>query len=136
MIVQQKPQITANEHAAWSIVISFALIAVYLLGAFQSSTIHHFVHSEASELHSQQNESDACHQAIYHDSKQGCGHKLHISSSEKCSMCHLVFHSEHVLPHNIFTLVDAGYDTGIPSLCSLTLDDDAVSLPARAPPVA
>jgi hypothetical protein len=134
MTSRAKHKTTSVEHSSWSMVVSFALIVVYLVGAFQTSTVHNLVHGEAAELHSKTNELDACHKAIYHDSKQECGHKLHISSSDKCSMCHLAIHSEHVLPQNLFTLSDADYKVSIPSLYSFIIDGAASDLSARAPP--
>lgn len=123
-------------HAPWAAVVAFALIVVYLVGAFQQSTVHHFVHGDSAELHSEQNERDACHLAIYHHSDADCGHKLHLSSSDKCSMCHLVFHVDQVLPENVFTLVSDGDDVAVASLYSFVVDANVSTVSARAPPIA
>lgn len=125
-----------TDRRTWSALLSFALIAVYLADAFQNSTVHEFVHGESIELHSEKNEQDACHQAIYHHSNEECGHKLHISSSDKCSMCHLVFHSEQVLPVNGFKLAERGCDLVRPSFYTLVIDAETSNLSARAPPIA
>lgn len=133
---QQQHSVTLTDHSRWSAVISFALIGVYLLGAFQSSTVHEFVHGDTTELHSAQNEQDACHQAIYHHADEECGHKLHISSSDKCSMCHLVIHSEQILPQNIFASLADRSEARCSIYNSIAPDVEALNLSARAPPIA
>ena len=122
-------------HSMWSACLTFALVIVYLLGAFQSTSIHHFVHGESVELHSETNELDACHQAIYHHSQE-CGHKLHLSKSEQCSLCHLVFHSESFLPENSFSLGSDNRVVVVSSCYSFIVDGTVSNLSARAPPLA
>jgi hypothetical protein len=133
---QQLHTTTITDRSRWSAVVSFALIAIYLLGAFQNSTVHEFVHSDSTELHSVQNEQDACHQAIYHHANEECGHKLHISSSDKCSLCHLVLHSEQDLPHNFYTSIVERSEAESSPYNSVAPDVDALNLSARAPPIA
>lgn len=135
-MIRQQHKAFTTQRAPWAMFVSFALIAVYFVGAFQKSTVHHFVHGESNEVHSELNERDACHQAVYHHSNENCGHKLHISSSDRCSMCHLVFQIDQVLPENIFTLVDDSSDLVVSSLYSFIVDADESNLSARAPPIA
>jgi hypothetical protein len=132
----QQHKANSAYRATWSAIVSFALVVVYIAGAFQNSTVLGIVHGEAVELHSDLNERDACHQAIYHHSNEDCGHKLHISSSDKCSMCHLVFYSEQVIPENLPTLVHGESEPELPSFYSFICSIDTSSLSARAPPVA
>jgi hypothetical protein len=132
----QQHKANSTYRATWSAIVSFALVVVYIAGAFQNSTVHEIVHGEAVELHSDLNERDACHQAVYHHSNEDCGHKLHISSSDKCSMCHLVFYSEQVIPENLPTLVHSACEPELPSFYSFISSIDTSSLSARAPPVA
>jgi hypothetical protein len=131
----QTGQRKSGNNAVWSGGLSALLILIYLVGAFQSNSIHEFVHHESIELHSEQNEQDECHQVIYHHGKETCGHKIHISASDKCSLCHLVFHSEQLLP-------DDRYSIGKDPVCQPGTDHYSFSnsfyaglLSARAPPV-
>lgn len=134
-MIHPHDQTSFRHRSPWALAVSFALLAVYLLGAFQSTSIHHFIHGGSTELHSDKNEGDACHKAIYHHSAEKCGHKLHISSAERCSMCHLVFHFEQILPEKYFTLVADDNVVAIASHYSLTIDSHTSGLSCRAPPV-
>jgi hypothetical protein len=132
----QQHKANSRYRSAWSAVVSFALVVVYIAGAVQNSTVHEIIHAEAVELHSDLNERDACHQAVYHHSNEDCGHKLHISSSDKCSMCHLVFYSEQVIPGNIPALIKEAGEPELPSYYSFVRGIDTSGLSARAPPIA
>jgi len=68
------------------------MVLVYLAGAIQFNVIHAALHASAlEELHSPENEQEACHKAIYHQAQEGsCHHKTHLVTNDKCSLCHLI----------------------------------------------
>lgn len=117
------------------LLITLALI--YLLGTVEVQSIHTFLHSSQDEvaLHSEENESNACHQKVYHNKKEeSCNHKSHIVALKKCPLCHLTIQS--------FQLFTPRLSTGIfVDVEELQFADDHIDsisagqlLPARAPP--
>jgi hypothetical protein len=68
------------------------MVLVYMAGAIQFNAIHAALHASAQEeLHSPENEQEACHKAIYHQAQEGsCHHKTHFVVNDKCSLCHLI----------------------------------------------
>lgn len=121
--------------AACSVLV---LLVIYLVGIVEVSSFHALLHNSPNqkELHSAVNESNSCHQSVYHNQKdQGCAHKSHIVANKKCDLCHLSlesFHFASIKPADYFTIslelpsceIDAAIVGGIFS-----------HLPSRAPPI-
>src|SRR5690242_49589 len=74
-----------NLSSALTSCAAFLLLLVYFVGSIEFNSIHSLFHSaHNAELHSEQNEKEACHQAIYHKADKGCHHKTHLVSNDKC----------------------------------------------------
>jgi hypothetical protein len=110
------------------------LLSLYLLGATELSGVHEFIHSDEHVSHSNADEANACHRAVFHNEKEACSHKTHVTQKSECSLC------DHV-PSNDATIHSARCEY----LKSLSLAHHTVLfaskattstslLPARAPP--
>lgn len=119
---------------AYSVIL---LLLLYLLSSVQVDSIHNFFHrSEQPELHAAANEEDPCHQVIYHhDTNTDCRHKLHIASDDACNLCHLLLHNDHILFPNSSCEFIKSNSLVAERLISAQLNEIAVYLPSRAPPV-
>lgn len=111
------------------------LLLVYFIGTLEFNSIHSLFHSEhIEELHSAENEKEACHQAIYHYAKTGCEHKTHIVPNDKCPLCHLNIHPEQAITvmtwKDVITL-DSKPGTVLSVYFLIPFDNN---LRARAPP--
>ena len=85
-------------HGLQTVLYAF-LLTFFAAGTFQFDALHDLFHLH-SELvsHSELEETDDCHRAIYHDVvERGCGHQSHIVASDKCELCDLIFQTGHVL---------------------------------------
>lgn len=71
--------------------IAVVLLAAYFLvsGPFRllHESVHHHHHND--ELHSEAQEADGCHRAIYHgEIDKSCAHKRHVHAEEtECELC-------------------------------------------------
>jgi hypothetical protein len=76
----------------------FFLLIFYVTCTSQFEVLHHVFHSHDSLVsHSAEEEKDACHRAVYHhETEQKCDHS-HIVVADKCELCDLISHTEHVL---------------------------------------
>jgi hypothetical protein len=74
------------------------LLAFYVAGTSQVEVLHELIHSHNNLIsHSQQEEKDPCHRAVYHhETEKGCGHS-HIVVTDKCELCDLISHTDQVL---------------------------------------
>lgn len=72
------------------------LLFVYLTGTVEFSSFHSVLHpADEVGLHSESNESNACHQTIYHNvAGKNCEHTSHLAAAKKCPLCHLSFQSQ------------------------------------------
>lgn len=113
------------------------LLLVYLIGTVEFTSFHSAIHpADEVGLHSESNESNACHQSIYHNvTGKNCEHPAHIVAIKKCSLCQLSIQSQDILfgtgsvEFTYFSapLFDEGRETLQGKLFSLD--------PARAPPI-
>lgn len=74
------------------------LLVIYLAGTVEISSFHAILHNaqDARELHSAVNETNSCHQSIYHNKKdKSCEHKSHIIANKSCDLCQLFLESFH-----------------------------------------
>lgn len=115
------------------------LLVIYLVGTVEINSVHAIFHQtdNQSELHSAVNESNGCHQWVYHNNKnQDCEHKAHLVANKNCPLCHLSLQSFHyacIKPADYFSIsieLPNGdvYAAAIGEIFSL--------LPGRAPPIA
>ena len=79
------------------------LLLLYVLSVLQIESVHMLFHAhDQVELHTQEQEKDLCHRAIYHGEKENdCGHKTHVKKSDKCSLCAVVFSGAIIQPENL-----------------------------------
>jgi hypothetical protein len=78
-------------------ILSILLLSVYCLGNLNTQDLHFRFHSpDKSNLHTEEAEKDRCHIAVFHREGSGCKHNLHLTKIEKCNLCHLIIHNEHL----------------------------------------
>jgi hypothetical protein len=87
----------------WTII---SLLFLYLLGSSSIETFHSLFHQhEATLLHTEQNEANPCHIALYHkDREGGCQHNSHLIEDDKCSFCNVQLHNTQIFDVNSITL--------------------------------
>lgn len=75
-----------------------AMLIVYGFGSFPGDSLHAIVHArEVAELHSIEQENDACHQSLFHaDATRGCEHKTHLVIGGKCAFTQIGHQPSHV----------------------------------------
>lgn len=85
---RQKKQLKTAISGGFALIMLF----IYLTGAIQFNILHASFHAHTQEeLHSPENEKEACHKAIYHQDQAGsCHHKTHLVAHDQCSLCHLI----------------------------------------------
>jgi hypothetical protein len=93
--------------------LAIVLLACYFLVSGPFRLLHESVHHHHQELHSEMQEADGCHRAIYHgEIDNSCTHKSHIHAVEaECSSCkasvsRYFFHQE--WQHVVATLTPHG----------------------------
>ncbi|MEQ9592289.1 MAG: hypothetical protein RLN86_06800, partial [Cyclobacteriaceae bacterium] len=87
--------------------------------------------------HSEANETNACHQRVYHNKKEKeCEHKSHVVSHKKCSLCQLSMQSFQLFVNRAASSFEIPTEllTGV-SDALLTIDVQ-LYVPSRAPPLA
>jgi len=72
--------------------LALILLGCYSFVFFQSQVLHPLAHSGHNhELHSEQAEADLCHQAIYHQANESCGHNEHLKTVHlDCEFCDIL----------------------------------------------
>ena len=68
------------------------MLLAYLINAVSIESFHHAVHDHDHAVsHTLEDETDACHRAIYHgDLELGCEHKTHIHETHvDCDLCNV-----------------------------------------------
>ena len=112
------------------------LLISYTVGNIQIEGIHELFHTQNNIVnHSVEQENDSCHRAIYHqERKDGCEHKSHLTKVGKCSLCHLLFHSDHLaFSDSSCEFIQSGF-TVTKEFISVQLAGIDNNLPSRAPP--
>lgn len=71
------------------------LVLLYSAGTLKLEWLHRLIHEhEPAGLHSVEQESNPCHQAIYHAAaKQACEHPTHLTADWKCPVCDIACQS-------------------------------------------
>jgi len=78
--------------------LSIPFMVLYLAGTVELGSFHDLFHSDDEiALHSELQEQNSCHNAIYHQQKSNvCHHQFHITQLKKCPLCHVVIHASHL----------------------------------------
>jgi hypothetical protein len=71
-------------------VLLTVLLAVYIMGSMKLNGFHELLHNDNHITHLQEDESDGCHRAIYHNDKAGCEHKTHVTTNHHCHLCDFI----------------------------------------------
>lgn len=68
------------------------LVVLYSAGTLKLEWLHRLIHEhEPAGLHSAEQESNPCHQAIFHAAaQQACEHPTHLTADWKCPVCDIV----------------------------------------------
>ncbi len=79
--------------------LTFALLIFYVVGTGKLEVVHSIFHDHAATIsHTEEQEEDPCHRAIYHDDvEKGCHHATHLIVSDKCQLCDCATHSDQSL---------------------------------------
>ncbi|HCM75542.1 MAG TPA: hypothetical protein DIS90_04125 [Cytophagales bacterium] len=124
-----------NSFALYSVLF---LLMLYLVGTVEIGSFHAILHNtqDESKLHSKVNETNACHQSVYHNQKgKNCEHKSHVVANKKCAMCqlsHQSFHFASAKPADYLTISVKGHGGEVQPL--VTAEEFSL-LPSRAPPL-
>lgn len=134
-----RPNNYKNNGNAFGLCTVLVLLGIYLGGTVEIDSFHAVLHNtpDSTSLHSEVNESNACHQSVYHNKKEkSCEHKSHIVSNKKCALCHLSIQSFHL--HNSKSIADNSIEAGLQpgEVRSYFVGEVSVHLTPRAPPVA
>ena len=116
--------------------LSLFWLLIYFSGIVAFNTIHRAEHEHATVSHSQAQERDLCHRAIYHhETGHGCKHKAHFVPRTTCEFCD-AFCSPVQENHagETFSLADHSSNYS-EHFQSSGFDHSIINLPARAPPV-
>ena len=114
------------------------LLSLYLVGSLEVGALHSLLHSAPNEveLHSEANETNACHQSVYHNKKEKeCEHKSHVVSHKKCSLCQFSMQSFQLFVNREVCQFEIPSEllTGITD--ALHTISVRVYVPSRAPPL-
>jgi hypothetical protein len=84
-------------------ITAWLLVIFYIAGTSSLQILRAFAHDhEHVVIHSAEAEKDPCHRLIYHnDLAQSCDHDSHVTASDTCDMCDLVYHGDHALLNTI-----------------------------------
>ena len=117
-------------------VLYIFLLSFCFAGTFQFKALHGLFHlHEHIVIHSEAQEQNACHRTIYHNEEErGCDHHSHILITDKCELCDLSFHTDHILlaKEQTSTLLFFQINPAVCSQDALSLSESPLS--SRAPP--
>ncbi len=113
------------------------LAALYLLGNVEIQSFHSFFHADEVALHSAINESNGCHQSVYHNkAKESCDHNAHVVELKKCPLCQLTLQSFQLFVNKS----QSEFSVNPGSLAGVTNESSeeflSTLIPSRAPPAA
>jgi hypothetical protein len=131
-----KTAVKTLKTALWGCVV-LLMVVIYLAGAIQFNAIHAALHaSNQEELHSPENEKEACHQAIYHQVPEGsCDHKTHLVANDKCALCHSIVPVAYALVQDTPQHFAEHNSPVQRRAYTCSYQNVVVHLPSRAPPV-
>jgi hypothetical protein len=112
------------------------LLAAYLMGAMKLNGFHELLHADDHKItHLQSDEADGCHRAIYHNDKDGCEHKNHISTNHHCQLCDLILTTDQEAESNL-PEKDSQHITVHKSFCQYSTETIPAAIrQSRAPPI-
>jgi hypothetical protein len=110
------------------------LLLLYLISGQPQEVFHQFVHEHEEITHSAEQEQDACHRSIYHEQNDGCGHKAHFTTSEKCALCDHYIKTDHLYSTNANHTSTVIYSTDRAFIATFSASDPIRVLPSRGPP--
>lgn len=116
---------------------SVFLLVIYVVGAIGVDLLHHYIHNhQDTEVHSSIVEKDPCHRSIFHGEREnGCDHKAHFTSTEKCKVGHVIFQTQQELTR-AYTRVAVTESTPVIFAYRVSLTTTSLNQPhLRGPPV-
>jgi hypothetical protein len=116
---------------------AITLLLLYGIGNIPVELIHEFVHTHYTIVaHTIEQEKDPCHVSIYHANSDGsCDHETHLTKVEKCNLCHLLFHNDHVALSSSATQFTPSFFSNDERAIITFPREIVVQLPSRAPPL-
>lgn len=131
-IKQRYPIKKTKGHVLWSVLF---LLSLYVVGTVEIESFHSLIHDSHAELHSPEKEKDACHQSIYHQAEEDCGHKSHLIEVNKCPFCQVSAPSFHFPVKEVIYEVVQIKPVYTTHLYFTTSAFTLARIPARAPPI-
>jgi hypothetical protein len=111
------------------------LLFFYLAGNTSSGILHQLFHQRLTTVsHSQAQEKDVCHRAIYHFGKDP-KHNSHFAVSDQGDNCNVFAHTEQILVSNAGSKCIEPEYTEPKSFPALSFASISILLPSRAPPL-
>ncbi len=119
--------------ACWGNVL---LLFLYVVGTSNIGSLHTFFHEhEVADLHSEQNEVDPCHIALYHqDRPGGCEHDMHLEEVNTCSLCDVQFHSVQISENFVLVLPKTFFVQSTCDVFDFIHQQESFQFSGRAPP--
>jgi hypothetical protein len=116
--------------------ICLLLLGFFVMGSSHLELLHKSIYTHTHAVsHSEADERDSCHRAIYHDADlNGCEHNFHLVATDKCELCDFISQSDQIVFLNeasvlvCHSLVDAVFES--PQFATLEFS----ILSSRAPP--
>lgn len=121
--------------------LSVVFLWGYLLNVISFETFHQAIHHhDHSELHSDEDEEDACHRAIYHgDVSADCKHESHFAETDTdCELCKVLtsrskqFIGTSFVENSLFSFFSQDFNFG----SDLVLEPSLLQSFLRGPPTA
>ena len=115
----------------------FSLLLLYVFSYFSFELIHQFEHSHEYEaLHTEENEKEACHRAVFHFEKDACDHKTHVTSLEKhCDLCDVIVQQNRLVLHIELPELKSGFSITDFDYTQVLFSTYRSTRQSRAPPV-
>jgi hypothetical protein len=111
-----------NLRASAKAALYILLLTAYIVGICRFEGLHELFHSRDQHVtHTEIEEKDPCHRAIYHHEVEKDGnHDSHVAASDKCDLCDIISHTDQLLllkfeathPH-YFSLTFGSYSAAI-----------------------
>jgi hypothetical protein len=121
----------------WLPFASVTVALLYIFSLLTTELIHPVLHQHHNHsLHSAADEKDPCHREIYHGEKEDATqHHQHLTPvNEKCGLCDIILHNEHLQADYYHILKPAGTKQAV-KIFTDTLSIGFLSLyQARGPP--
>jgi hypothetical protein len=93
------PAIGKNLKACTKTALYIILLTAYIVGICRFEGLHDLLHSSDNHVtHSELEEKDPCHRAIYHhEVEKDSYHDSHLAASDKCELCDIISHTDDIL---------------------------------------